>query len=181
LLAAFAEEGVVGSFCRRVRLGASMEPSSCCLGGGGEKTRRLGEKRRNPARGKGRLHRDGGRACWARHSGATEKLDAMGSSMRLKWRPAPRTEEGVGHHGSRGAEQRARREGVRAHGWRGGAAAPCAEPDRRGARRPPWGGENTRGWPSELRRPSRGKPGSMGGTHAPRRRRGKALRILMLA
>jgi hypothetical protein len=53
----------VGSFCRRVRLGASMESISCCLGGGGEKTRRLGEKRRNPAGGKGRLHRDGcGRA-----------------------------------------------------------------------------------------------------------------------
>jgi hypothetical protein len=107
----------VGSFCRRVRLGASMESSSCCLGGGGEKTRRLGEKRRNPAGGKGRLHRDGWRTCWARHRGTTEKLDAMGSSARPHWRPASRTEEGVGHHGSRGAKQRARREGVRAHGW----------------------------------------------------------------
>jgi hypothetical protein len=58
---------------------------------------------------------------------------------------APRIEEGAGHHESRGAEQIARTEGVHAHGWRGGAVAPCAEPDRRGARRPPWGGENAGG------------------------------------
>jgi hypothetical protein len=45
----------------------------------------------------------------------------MEEEQRPQWRPAPRTEKGAGHHGSRRAEQRARREDQRP--WKELAAA----------------------------------------------------------
>jgi hypothetical protein len=60
-------------------------------------------------------------APWKNEAWSCTRQGAMEEEQRPQWHPAPRTEKGAGHHGSRKAEQRARREGQRP--WKELAAA----------------------------------------------------------
>jgi hypothetical protein len=124
------------------------------------------------------LHRDGGWTCWALHRGATEKLDTMGSSARPQWRLGQR--KALDTMGAREPSRELARRGCMPMDGEEELLLPALN-QIGGELGVHHGEEKTLGGPSELQRPSRGKLGSMGGTHALGRRGGKALHILMLA
>jgi hypothetical protein len=91
---------------------------------------------------KGVVHRDGWRAHWARHKGATEKLDAMGKLLATMEQRAEkvtaRVRVGASACSQGAPAPAARNRGRRScrHAWR-----VCAGEEELGALLQPWGGE----------------------------------------